>query len=43
LYNQKVIAIDVPIKNKEIISEGLLIENGDLKRIDFEGKITRLF
>lgn len=43
LFNQKVIAIDVPIKNKEIISEGLLFENGDLKRVDFEGKITRLF
>ncbi len=43
LFEEKVIAIDVPLKDKEIISEGLLFENGNFKRLDFEGKITKLY
>jgi len=43
LFDQKVIAIDVPIKNRQIISEGLFFENGELFRANWEGKITKLF
>jgi len=43
LFDQKVIAIDVPIKNRQIISEGLFFENGELYRANWEGIITKLF
>jgi hypothetical protein len=42
LFEEKVIAIDVPLKDKEIISEGLLFENGVFFRAGYEGATTRL-
>jgi hypothetical protein len=38
LFNQQVIAIDVPIHPSDIISEGLLIENGRLYRLLYNGE-----
>lgn len=38
LYNGSVVAIDVPVLEKEVISEGLLIENGIYYRLKYNGE-----
>jgi len=43
LYNDKVIAIDVPIRNRPYIPEALLVEGGKYFRVSGEGKETQLY
>jgi hypothetical protein len=38
LYDESVIAIDVPVHKTEVISEGLLIENGSYYRLKYNGE-----
>jgi predicted MPP superfamily phosphohydrolase len=43
MFEDKVIAIDVPIQNKEIISEAMLYEKGDFYVAGNDGKKSKLF
>jgi len=43
LYNDKVIAIDVPIRNLDYIPEALLVENGKCFRVAGEGTVEELY
>ncbi len=43
LYNDKVIAIDVPIRNRVFIPQGLLIENGKYYCVYGDGKLKKLY
>ena len=43
LFDDKVIAIDVPIRTKKTIPEGLLIENGKYYSLHNDGKRIKIF